>query len=71
MDLLNLKSVDMLRAPPLIDSLIVCGACGFVSKVTLQGTTLITKKEFENLHPDERKDLTFAARAITRNLRNN
>lgn len=71
MQLFNLKSVDMLRTPPRIGDLAICGSCGNVSKVTLTGTELITKEEFNKLTEDEKKDLTFAARAITRKLRSN
>ena len=71
MELFNLKSVDLIRTPPKLDDILFCGNCGTCSKVTLQGTVLLTKKEFNELSADEKKDLTFAARAVTRNLRNN
>jgi hypothetical protein len=71
MDLINLKSVDLIRTPPKIDDLLVCGGCGSVNKLTFLGPTLITKEEFNMLSEDEKKDLNFAARAVTKHLRNN
>jgi hypothetical protein len=71
MDLLELKQVDLVRTPPQIGDLLVCGGCGFISKVSLTGTMLITEPEYEALSYDEKRDLTFAQRAIKRNLRAN
>jgi hypothetical protein len=71
MELLNIKSVDMLREPPKIGDIVMCGGCGFPNKVTLQGTELLTKEEFDALPLVERNDLTFAARAITKQIRSN
>lgn len=71
MELLKLKSVDMLQIPPKIGDIVMCGNCGYPNEVTLTGMKLISKEDFNKLKVEEKSDLTFAARAITRNLRNN
>lgn len=71
MELLKLRSVDMLQTPPKIGDIVMCGNCGCPNEVTLTGMKLISKEDFKNLKVEEKADLTFAARAITRNLKNN
>ena len=66
MTLFNIKAVDYGTPICQVDDLLVCGGCGAVSKVTLEGTALITTAEFEALTDEEKKDLTFAARAVTK-----
>ena len=41
------------------------GGCGMPSKVALEGTVMFTVAEFDKLSDDEKKDLEFAARAVT------
>lgn len=56
--------------PPQIGDLLLCGACGVPSKITLEGTAPLTEAEFASLTDDERSDLEFAQRAILSHLRN-
>jgi len=71
MDLLNLKSTDLLREPPRVDDILLCGACGTLSVVTLLGTAPLSAIAFAKLSADEKKELDFAARAVKRNLESN
>lgn len=71
MELLNLKSVDLIRIPPKIDDILACGMCGRLSKVTLTGTKLVEPEELKELSEDELKDLDFAGRAIKKHLESN
>lgn len=71
MELLDLKPSDTLTDPPVLDDLLICGACGSLSKVTLLGTTLATDEDINTLTDEERADLSFGQRAVKRQLRNN
>ena len=71
MELLQAKCVDMLRLPPSIGDLLICGGCGAISKVTLEGTEMLEDKEFNELSEDEKKDISFAVRAVKKQLRRN
>lgn len=70
MALLDLKPADLIAAPPKVDDILVCGACLLTNVVTVTGTRGMTEEEYNSLHPDERRDLAFAKRAVKRNLRN-
>ena len=65
MKLLNIKTTDYGTPICQVDDLILCGGCGMPSKVTLEGTVMFTVAEFDKLSDDEKKDLEFAARAVT------
>jgi hypothetical protein len=71
MVLKNPKAVDLIQAPPAFDDVMICGACGSISIITLQGTRLMTEEELLALSEEEQRDLTFAQRAIRRSVRNN
>jgi hypothetical protein len=60
----------MIQVPPQLGDLIVCGGCGSINEVTLLGTKLISKEDFEKLKVEEKADLNFAGRAITPKGRN-
>ncbi len=70
MDLINLKSVDLIRVPPKIGDILVCGGCGTFNEVTLQGTKPMTKAEYDALSVEESADLNFAMRALKPQKRN-
>lgn len=69
MRLLNPKQVTPDGIPPHVDDILICGGCGLASKVTLLGTDLLTDDDFLTLSPEERRDISFAIRAVKRNLR--
>lgn len=71
MSLTDLRAADLGVPEPRFDDILLCGACGQPSRVTLTGTALLTEEEFNSLDEDERNDLMFAQRAIKRKLRNN
>lgn len=71
MDLLDAKAVDMLRDKPKVDDIMICGMCRRPSKVTLLGMVYLTHEELNALTEDEKKDMSFAIRAVKRQLRNN
>lgn len=71
MELLQPKPTNLVQVRPKLNDVILCGGCGFPNVIELTGTHLMTEDEFGALHPDERKELDFAQRAIKRQLRNN
>lgn len=70
MDLIDLKAANLVLEKPKVDDFLICGSCKTINIITLLGTRELTEPEFEKLHPDEKKDLAFALRAVTRNFRN-
>lgn len=54
-----------------IGDVMLCGGCGRPSIVELTGLRYMTDEEFNEMTPEEQKDLNFAQRAIKRQLRNN
>lgn len=69
MTLLDAKAVDMIDTPPKVDDIMLCGACGHPSKVTLLGLVYITEGEYDKLSSEEKKKLNFAQRVVKRELR--
>lgn len=69
MEFLDLKATDLVSRPTLGD-ILICGGCGFPSKVTLEGTALMSDAEFRELSKEEVIEVNFAQRAIKRNVRN-
>lgn len=57
----QLKTTDTIAVPPAQGDIILCGNCGTVNVVTLLGLRVVTEKEFETLHPDDRAALEKAA----------
>ena len=70
MELIDPKSVDLIATPPRIGDLNICGACGKVNILAIDGTREITPEELSELTPDEKRDLHFAIRAAKQNFRN-
>ncbi len=71
MQLIDLKAANLVVQKPQVDDLLLCGSCSTINIVTILGTRMMTEKEFDALHPDEKKDLNFAQRAVKRQLRSN
>lgn len=69
MTLLDLHSADFENTKPKMNDLLVCGACGAINEVDLVNCVLLTEEKFDALHPDEKRDLSFAVRAATPKLR--
>jgi hypothetical protein len=61
----------MLREPPHLDDILICGLCGAPSKVTLLGTEVVSDEELSNLSEEEQHDIEFAIRAVKKQIRNN
>ena len=70
-DLLGLKPANLVVDIPKLDDLLVCGTCGVINIVGLEGTTELTELGFKLLHPDEQSDLRFAQRIIISNKPSN
>lgn len=68
MELQQLRPANLVYEDPKFDDILLCGACGFPSKVTLLGTALVTDEEFAALTDDEQADLNFAQRAIKKQV---
>lgn len=64
MTLFKLKAADLGEVTPRTDDILVCGGCGGFSKVTIEGTAILTMEEFNKLNEEEQRDLRFASRAV-------
>ena len=71
MQLLEPKPSNLIREEPKLDDVILCGACGEASVITLEGTKLLGPVEMELLTDEEKRELLFATRAIKRHIRAN
>lgn len=68
LDLHNTNIVD--TGLPQVDDVLICGACGHASVITLTGTEPLAEAAFDAMTDEEKRDILFARRAAKRNLRN-
>lgn len=71
MQLQDPKPANLVREEPKFDDIIICGACGCPNKIGILGTSEMTDEELSALSDEERQDITFAIRAVKRQIRQN